>query len=137
MTDGIRSTSSAERARAIANPLIYASIVLGVFLLVQLYAIVPWWLVVSVAAGWAAYLAVGIAVWRGRVVAYPIALVLAVLTLGVSVPQPEHASLLQSGFSLASLTLLAGSILQVGVILSISIYLILTRRERRRVVSVQ
>jgi hypothetical protein len=123
--------TGAARARAIANPLIYASIVLGGVLLVQLYAIVPSWLFVSVAVGWAAYLIVGIAVRRGRAVAYQISLVLAVLTLGVSAPQPEHAGLLQSGFSLASLTLVAGSVLQVGVIFSVSAYLILARREQR------
>jgi hypothetical protein len=130
MSEKIPSTSRAASARAISNLLIYASVILGVALLLQLYSIVPSWLFLSVTGGWVVYLAVGIAVRRGVTVAYPISLVLAVLTLGVSLPQPEHASLLQAGFSFASLTLVAGSVLQVGVILSVSAHLILARRER-------
>lgn len=53
---------STEGPRMIANWLIYASILLGVALLAQLYSIVPLWLFYSVVAGWIAYLVVGIAV---------------------------------------------------------------------------
>lgn len=111
--------------RRIANWLIYASIVLGVALLGQLYSLVPSWLFYSVLAGWVAYLIVGMAVTLRVDVAYPASLVLAILTLAVSLPQPEHYSF---GVSLASLTFIAGSILQVGVILAVSRYLFLKRR---------
>ena len=112
--------------RMIANWLIYASIILGIALLAQLYSIVPSWLFYPVVAGWIAYFVVGIAVTLRVGAAYPVSLVLAVLTLAVSLPQPEHYSL---GASLATLTFLAGSILQIGVIVSVARYLMLKRRS--------
>ena len=114
----------------VTNLLIYASALLGVGLLVQLYGAVPAWLFFSVAGGWAIYVATAVAARRGIRMAYPISLILAALTLAVSIPQPEHAALLSTGPNLASLTLIAGSVLQVMIIVSVSLYLILTRRNR-------
>jgi len=105
--------------------LIYGSIILGVLLLVQLYSIVPSWLFYSVLAGWVAYLAIGIAISKNIEVAYFVSIILAFLTLVVSLPQPEHYSF---GLSLATITFLAGSVLQVGVILSVIRYILLKRR---------
>ena len=109
-----------------ANLLIYASIILGVVLLVQLFPLVPAWLFYSVLAGWFAYLASGIAVYKNVHLGYFASIILAFLTLPLSLPQPEHYS---SGLSLATITFLAGSILQVGVILSVLGYLVLKRRN--------
>ncbi len=114
-----------EASRTLANWLIYASIVLGVALLAQLYSVVPLWLFYSVLVGWIAYVIAGIAVTLRIAVAYPVSLALAVLTLIVSLPQPEHYSF---GVSVASLTFIAGSILQIGVIASVTRYLVLMRR---------
>ncbi len=118
--------------RTLANWLIYASIVLGVALLVQLYSLVQSWLFYSVLVGWTAYLIVGIAVAMRRSVAYPLSLVLAALTLAVSLPSPEHYSF---GLSIASLTFIAGSILQIGVIVSVTRYLILKRKGLEKLAS--
>jgi len=112
-------------ARTIANWLVYISIILGVALIVQLYSLVPSWLFYSVLAGWMAYLVVGIAVALRKNVAYPMSLVLAVLTLAVSLPQPEHYMF---GLSVASLTFITGSVLQVGVMVSVTRYLLLKRK---------
>jgi len=114
-----------KSARTIANWLVYISIILGVALVVQLYSLVPSWLFYSVLAGWIAYLVVGIAVALRKDVAYPMSLVLAVLTLAVSLPQPEHYMF---GLSVASLTFITGSVLQVGVIVSVTRYLLLKRK---------
>jgi len=113
--------------KAFANLLIYASIFLGAALLVQLYSLVPLWLFYSVLAGWVAYLITAVGVAKGLKMAYPLSLVLAILTLGVSLPQPEHYSLVQAGLSPASITFIAGSVLQVAVILTVSSYLFLNR----------
>ena len=118
----VRSTKG---PRMIANWLIYASIILGVALLAQLYSIVPLWLFYSVVAGWIAYLVVGIAVTLRVNAAYPLSLVLAALTLAVPLSQPEHYSL---GASVATLIFVTGSILQIGVIVSVARYLLLKRR---------
>jgi signal transduction histidine kinase len=120
-----------ERFQRVADWLIYASVILGVALLVQLYQLmVPSWLFYSILAGWAWYLAVAVAVAMGRKRAYPAALVLAVVTLAVSLPQPEHLSLAEAGPTLASLTFIAGSVLQVGVIIFVSANLLEKRRGR-------
>src|SRR2546422_11389339 len=110
-----------------ADSLIYASIFLGAALLIQLFAIIPVWLFYSVLAGWIAYLITAVGVAKGLKMAYPLSLVLAILTLGVSLPQPEHYSLVQAGLSPASITFIAGSVLQVAVILTVSSYLFLNR----------
>lgn len=101
-------------------------------LLVQLYSLVQSWLFYSVLVGWTAYLIVGIAVAMRRSVAYPLSLVLAALTLAVSLPSPEHYSF---GLSIASLTFIAGSILQIGVIVSVTRYLILKRKGLEKLAS--
>ena len=111
------------------DSLIYASIFLGAALLIQLFAIIPVWLFYSVLAGWIAYLIVALAVAKGLKMAYPLSLVLAILTLAVSLPRPEHYSLVQAGLSPASLTFIAGSVLQAAVILAVSSYLFMTRGD--------
>ena len=108
--------------------LIYASILLGATLLVELYAVVPVWLFYSVLAGWVAYLITAVAIAKDLKIAYPLSLVLALLTLAVSLPQPEHHSLVEGGPSPASVTFIVGSVLQVAVILTVPSYLVLTRR---------
>ena len=108
--------------------LIYASILLGAALLVELYSVVPVWLFYSVLAGWVAYLITAVAIAKDLKIAYPLSLILGILTLLVSLPQPEHHSLVQAGLSPASVTFILGSVLQVAVILTVSSYLVLTRR---------
>src|SRR5437016_6667821 len=115
--------------KASADLLIYASIFLGAALLIQLFAIVPVWLFYSVLAGWVAYVIVAFAIAKGLKMAYPLSLVLAILTLAVSLPRPEHYSLVQAGLSPASLTFIAGSVLQAAVILAVSSYLFMTRGD--------
>jgi len=128
--------SHSERLKTLksfADLLIYASIFLGAALLIQLFAIVPVWLFYSVLAGWIAYLIVAVAIARGLKMAYPLSLVLAILTLVVSLPRPEHYSLVQAGLTPASLTFIAGSALQVAVILTVSSYLFMIRRDKTHV----
>jgi len=121
-----------KRLRRGADWLIYASVILGVALLVQLYALmVPSWLFYSILAGWLLYLLVAIGVATGRDKAYPPALVLSIVTLAVSLPQPEHYSLADAGPTLASLTFMAGSLLQAGVIILVTSFLVLKRRQPR------
>ena len=115
-----------------ADLLIYSSIILGVALLLQLYSLVPPWLFYSVLAGWIAYLMVAVAVAKGLKMAYPLSLVLAILTLAVSLPRPEHSSLVQAGLTPASLTFIAGSVLQIAVILTVSSYLVLIRQRSEK-----
>jgi len=138
--DWLESTDSKlKRVRRITNWLIYTSVILGVALLVQLYVLmVPSWLFYSILAGWILYLVVAIAVATGRDKAYPAALALSIVTLIVSLPQPEHYSLAEAGPTLASLTFIAGSVLQIGVIILVTSSMFLERRHSGvRTVSIQ
>ena len=130
-----RLDSNVERLKTLkvsADLLIYSSIILGVALLLQLYSLAPLWLFYSVLAGWIAYLIVAVAVAKGLKIAYPLSLVLAILTLAISLPRPEHSSLVQAGLTPASLTFIAGSVLQIAVILTVSSHLVLTRQRSRK-----
>ena len=109
--------------------LIYLSVAMGVALLPQLFFMVPMWLFYSVLVGWLAYVAVAVAVASRREAAYPVALVLAILTLLVSLPQPEHYAFLGAGYALAEMTFLIGSALQLALIILIPIYLIKKRSK--------
>jgi hypothetical protein len=119
-----------KNLKALADLLIYASIFLGAVLLIQLFATVPVWLFYSVLAGWVTYLITAVAIAKGLRMAYPLGLVLAILTLVISLPRPEHYSLVQAGLGPASITFIAGSVLQAAVILTVSSYLFMTRRNR-------
>jgi hypothetical protein len=112
--------------------LIYLTVALGVVLLPQLFLLVPTWLFFSVLVGWLAYLAVAVLAAAGRRIAYPLAFVLSILTLGVSLPQPEHYSYVEAGFSLASSTFIVGSALQVVLLILIPIYLYRTRTSAKQ-----
>lgn len=108
--------------RRVTNWLIYASVILGVALLAQLYVLmVPSRLFDSILAGWILYLVVALAVATGRDKAYPPALVLSIVTLAVSLPQPEHYSVAEAGPTPASLTSIVGSLIQVGVMILVTL----------------
>ena len=100
----------------VTDLLIYASVALGVILLLQLWSLVPKWLFFSVSLGWIAYLVTAIAIMRHHEWAYKGALLLAILTLFVSVPQPEHYAFVSEGINLASVTFILGSFLQLCII---------------------
>jgi lysylphosphatidylglycerol synthetase-like protein (DUF2156 family) len=111
------------KLKATINVLIYLSVIFGLILLVQLYNLVPSWLFYSVLTGWVVYLIVAVFAATGRKQAYPLALILAILTLLVSLPQPEHYAYVEAGLSLATITFLAGSTLQIALIILDGIYL--------------
>jgi hypothetical protein len=112
--------------------LIYLSVAVGIVLLPQLFVLVPTWLFVSVLVGWLAYVAVAVLAAVGRRVAYPLAFVLSILTLAVSLPRPEHYSYVAAGLSLASSTFVVGSVLQVVLLVLIPIYLYRTRTSAKQ-----
>jgi len=116
----VQSVASLRNA---VDLLIYLSVALGVVLLPQLYGLVPSWLFLSVLVGWLAYLVVAVLVVKRRPIAYPLAFVLALLTLMVSLPQPAHYSYVEAGPSLASATFLLGSAVQLSLVILIPLYL--------------
>jgi len=115
--------------RLTINLLIYLSVAIGIVLLPQLFFLVPTWLFFSVLVGWLAYLATAGLAAAGRRIAYPLAFVLSILTLAVSLPQPEHYLYVEAGLSLASSTFIVGSALQVLLLILIPIYLYRVRKN--------
>ena len=107
--------------RRLTDLLIYVSVVFGVVLLLQLWFLVPRWLFYSVLVGWVAYFFTAVAIVRHHEGAYKVALVLAILTLVVALPQPEHYKFVSEGFSLASITLIVGSVLQLCIIMLLAV----------------
>ena len=114
--------------KRIIDLFIYLSVAFGIVLLPQLYFLVPSWLMYSVTVGCVVYLVVAVAIATHHDKAYPVVFVLAVLTLLVSLPQPEHSVFVEVGLSLASFTFISGSVLQIGLIVLIPIYLLGKRR---------
>ncbi len=117
--------------RMTVDSLIYASVTLGAILLIQLYGLVPPGLFYSVLIGWALYLLVAIGASVGRELAYPSALALSLLTLLFSLPQPEHYSLVSGGLTLAAVTFILGSAVQVGVIVAGGAFLLMKHKRSR------
>ncbi len=111
--------------------LIYLSVALGIVLLPQLYLSVPTWLFYSVFGGWLAYVIVALIAATGREIAYPLALILSLLTLLVSLPQPEHYSFVAAGLSLASAIFIIGSTLQLALLVLIPAYLLRKHNGRK------
>ncbi len=107
--------------------LIYLSVAMGILLLLQLYVLVPRWLFYSVLVGWLAYVIVAALAATGHRIAYPLAFVLSLLTLAVSLPQPEHQSFVEAGLSPASITFLVGSALQLALLILIPVYFLRKR----------
>jgi hypothetical protein len=112
--------------------LIYLSVLLGIPVLYFLYHLVPVLLFYSVLIGWIAYLitAAGLAVKRK--VAILASFFLAFTTLVVSLPVPAHYTLVGKGEILPALTFLAGSVLQLAIVILVPLYLLMKHRERHR-----
>lgn len=100
---------------------------MGPLLLYQLYVLAPRFLFYSVFAGWVAYSAAAAGVVAKNRPAHYVVILLALLVLVLSLPQPEHYSFFYSGDYLAALTFLVGDLLQVLVIL----FTLLVIREKR------
>ena len=121
--------SSLRTLKGIIDLFVYLSVSLGLILLLQTYDILPVFVFRIITIGWSAYLLVAIAVARGNKFAYPGVLVLAFLTLLVSLPQRTHYSFGETGQLLGAFTFLTGSILQVGLLVMVPIYL--RRRSKK------
>jgi len=109
--------------------LIYATVLLGIVLLYEVSGVVPGWLQASLFAGVGAYAATSLAVAKGYRWSYYIILVLAVLVLAVSLPQPEHYAFATTGQLVPFLIFAAGSVMQVSLLALVPIYLWRTRKR--------
>jgi hypothetical protein len=108
--------------------LIYASVFLGLLLLYEVSGVVPGWLQASLFGGEMAYALTSLAVAKQYRWSYYIIVVLAVVVLAASLPQPQHYAFATTGQVVPFLIFAAGSVMQVCLIVLIPIYL---RRSRK------
>lgn len=110
--------------------LVYASVVLGVLFLYVLYGTpgIPGFLFPSILVGEVVWVACAVAVYRKARWAPYMAVVLAVVTLGVSLPQPQHYDFAQSGQVVAFLIFTGGSVLQFALIAAVGLFAYRSRK---------
>ncbi len=108
--------------------LVYISVGFGIPLLAQLSSLVPPWLFYSVLVAWISYIIVAVAVATHHESAYPFVLALIFLSLSFSLPQPEHYQFFLTGKVLAVLSFVAGSVLQIALLVFVSIYFLRKNR---------
>jgi hypothetical protein len=113
----------------VIDALVYLSVLLGVGLLIQINGVLPSEVFFSILGGWSVYLVAAIFVSRGYTKVYPLVLVLAVLTLAVSLPQPAHYAFVTNTQILAASTFIVGSALQICLIVLIPLFLMRRRRS--------
>jgi hypothetical protein len=111
--------------------LVYASVVLGVLFLYVLSGTpgIPSFLLPSIAGGEVVWALCAVAIARKARWAPYLAVVLAVVTLGVSLPQPEHYDFAQSGQIAAFLIFTGGSVLQFLLIGAVALFAFRSRRR--------
>lgn len=110
--------------------LIFATVALGFVLLYATAGIVPGWLLASLFGGEFAYAGTSLAVAKQYRWSYYVILVLAIVVLAVSLPQPEHYAFATSGQYLPFAIFALGSLFQVCLIVLIPVYLLRTRRAK-------
>jgi hypothetical protein len=116
--------------RAIAY-LVYASVVLGVLFLYVLNGIpgIPSFLFPSILLGELIWIVCAFAIARRARWAPYLAVVLAVITLGVSLPQPTHYDFAQNGQIAAFLIFTGGSAIQFALIAAVAAFLYRSRKS--------
>jgi len=110
--------------------LVYASVVLGLLFLYVLYGTpgIPSFLFPSILVGEVIWIFCAVAISRRVRWAPYLAVVLAVITLGVSLPQPTHYDFAQSGQIVAFLIFTGGAVLQFVLIGAVALFAYRTRR---------
>ncbi|MDG6925667.1 MAG: hypothetical protein JRN09_03850 [Nitrososphaerota archaeon] len=107
--------------------LIFATVALGFVLLYVASGVVPGWLLASLFAGEFAYAGASLAVAKKYRWSYYLIIVLAVLVLAVSLPQPEHYAFAATGQYLPLAIFALGSVFQVCLLVLVPVYLWRTR----------
>ena len=112
-----------DRLKRAIDFLVYASVALGVLFVYVASSVVPSWLLACLVTGEVAYALTALALWRGIRQAYYAVLVLALLVLAVSLPQPEHYAFATNGQVGRFLIFAAGSALQVCLLVAVPLFL--------------
>lgn len=111
--------------------LVYASVVLGVLFLYVLYGTpgIPGFLFPSILVGEVVWIVCAAATARKARWAPYMAVVLALITLAVSLPQREHYDFAVSGQILAFAIFSGGAVLQFALLTTVGLFLLRSRRS--------
>lgn len=108
---------------------VFLSVILGVLFLAQAYSLVPSFVFEFVAVGWVLFVVDAVLTFLSPKPAYALALALAVLALASSLPQSSHWAFIANGDVLPAFTFLAGSAVQVALVVLV-LYYFIPRRKR-------
>jgi hypothetical protein len=111
--------------------LVYASVVLGVLFLYVLYGTpgIPGFLFPSILVGEVVWVICAVAISRKARYAPYMAVVLALITLAVSLPQPTHYTFAESGQVVAFLIFTGGAVLQFALIAAVALFVLRSKRR--------
>ena len=111
--------------------LVYASVLLGVLFLYVLHGTpgIPGFLFPSIFVGEVIWILCAVAITRKVRWAPYLAVVLAVITLGVSLPQPTHYDFAQAGQIVNFLIFSGGAVLQFALIAAVGLFVYRSRRS--------
>jgi hypothetical protein len=111
--------------------LVYSSVVLGVLFLYVLYGTpgIPGFLFPSILGGEVIWFVCAVAISRRARWAPYMAVVLALITLAISLSQPTHYAFAETGQLVAFLIFSGGSVLQVALVAAVSLFALRTRRR--------
>jgi hypothetical protein len=118
------AASSLAAVEKVIAGLVYASVVLGVFFLAVIHGVpgFPSWLFYSIMGGEGAWIVCAVAIAKRVRWAPYLALVLALITLAISLPQPTHYTFAETGQIVAFFIFAAGSAIQVALIIAIAVW---------------
>lgn len=111
--------------------LVYGSVVLGVLFLYVLYGTpgIPSFLFPSILAGEVIWIVCAVAISRKARWAPYMALILALITLAISLSQPTHYTFAETGQIVAFLIFTGGSVLQVALLAAVTLHIVRARRR--------
>jgi hypothetical protein len=126
----LRSRSRVTRLDKAIAWLVYASVLLGVLFLYVLHGTggIPSFLFPSILVGELVWIVCAVAISRKAKWAPYMAVVLSVITLAVSLPQPTHYTFAETGQVVAFLIFTGGSILQFALIMAVALFVYRSRR---------
>jgi hypothetical protein len=111
--------------------LVYSSVALGVLFLYVLYGTpgIPGFLFPSILGGEVVWFVCAVAISRRARWAPYMAVVLALITLAISLSQPTHYSFAVTGQVVAFLIFSGGSVIQFALIASVALFVFRSRRR--------
>ena len=112
--------------------LILAAAILGVGLLWEIYPLLPSMVFDSIFVGWALFVVDGALTFARPRISYYLGLVLSVLGLSASLPQSAHWAFIENGQLIQSAIFLAGSTVEVLIIVLVVYVLVQSRQVVNR-----